>query len=282
MTNTRRRFYRTPGILMAVVAALFVLSGAFALQVGMSFGAESEGAEPLSPGKYIVAAHPYYSHPVTGVTEDSGQNSGIGQGMTESVLGKKALIEVYDGGVTFVTVRFSLMDYIEDIKISAQENAESEYLSVTHTTMQESIGKGTANIRFEIPGENAIVRAEFFVTAMGRVVIFFMNFSEPLAGSGDFITTDTPPAEDSLVFAGAEASGAAELFSGGLSIKTFIIISAAVIVVVILLSVVLRVRKKKKDAAEGAELADMQGELIAPEENPHTVEKPQPEGEGNA
>ncbi|MDR1043405.1 MAG: hypothetical protein LBL54_05810 [Clostridiales Family XIII bacterium] len=189
--------------------------------VGASLGGGVEvaaGDAGLAPGAYVVVAHPYYKHPVTEVMEDSGQNPGIGQGMTESVLGKEALLEVYDGGRVFVTVRFSLMDNIENIKLSAQKDAESEYVPTEFTIVKESMGEGAdakADIRFEIPGVDAIARAEFYVIAMGRDVIFFMNFSDPVAGEGDFITSPAPSDEavpdgsGDVAAAGGDGDGAA-------------------------------------------------------------------------
>ncbi|MDR1293319.1 MAG: hypothetical protein LBJ91_08020 [Clostridiales Family XIII bacterium] len=163
------------------------------------------GDAALAPGAYLVVAHPYYKHPVTGAMEDSGQNPGIGQGMTESVLGKEALLEVYDDGSVYVTVRFSLMDNIEDIRLSAQEDAQSAYVPVEFTIVKESMGEGAdaqADIRFGLPSAGAIVRAEFYVIAMGREVIFFMDFSDPVAGEGDFITSPAPDPDAPLVGGG--------------------------------------------------------------------------------
>jgi hypothetical protein len=149
--------------------------------------------------------------------EDSGQNPGIGQGMTESVLGREALLEVYEDGSVYVTVRFSLMDNIQNIKLSAQKDAGSEYVPTEFAIVKESMGEGKdakADIRFEIPGLSAIARAEFFVVAMGRDVIFFMDFSDPVPGSGDFLTTPAPESGT------GGATGASEGGSDGAAVVT--------------------------------------------------------------
>ena len=41
-------------------------------------------------GSEVGRATPYYSHPITGIIEDAGNNPEIGQGMTENVLHKQA------------------------------------------------------------------------------------------------------------------------------------------------------------------------------------------------
>ena len=168
-------------ILCVLAAALVILTGAPA--------AFQENAEAAAHGVYTVTAAPHYKHPVTGVIEDSGQNPGIGQGMTESVLGRQALLEVDKNGSHFVTVRFSLMDNIRNVKLSVQKNAQSDFKSVQYTVMKEAMAEGTADLRFAVPDENAIARATFYVIPMGRDVVFYMNFSNPVSGSGDFVTS---------------------------------------------------------------------------------------------
>lgn len=252
---------------IGIAAALALAVCAFALQMGAAFGAEPAPAEGIAPGTYILAAHPYYAHPVTGVMEDSGQNPGIGQGMTESVLGKEALLEVYGDGSMYVTVRFALMDNIQDIRLSVQEDAEADYVPVGFETVKEDVaGEGVdakADLRFAAPSVSAIVRAEFFVTAMGRDVIFFMDFSDPVPGSGDFVTTDEAPAGGGEDVADAGAAGASgdagaggadgaqakpeDGFAGGtLDTRTFALIAAAVVVVAVVCALLLRARKKKQ------------------------------------
>jgi hypothetical protein len=233
------------------------------------------GDSELAPGAYVVVAHPYYKHPVTEVMEDSGQNPGIGQGMTESVLGEEALLEVYDDGSVYVTVRFSLMDNIEDIRLSAQKDAKSEYVPADFTIVKESMGEGSdaqADIRFEIPGVNAIARAEFYVIAMGREVIFFMNFTDPVPGEGDFIISPAPAneavsdaddvaaadsdsepeevtatgIESASADASADEAAGAPVGDGKIDVKLFIVIAAVIVAAAVVCGVVLTRGKSKR------------------------------------
>ncbi len=139
---------------------------------------------------YIAKATASYKHPVTGVIEDAGNNEGLGQSMTESVLHAKALIEKTESGKIYATVRIFLTDNISDIKFWTQKRGASSFNSVSATLMQENIGGVyCSDYRFQIPSEDAIVKASFYVTPMGRDVIFFFDFSNLKEGSDDFLVS---------------------------------------------------------------------------------------------
>lgn len=139
---------------------------------------------------YTASANPRYSHPVTGDIEDPGNNEAIGQGMTESVTYETALIEQTDSGNMYATVRLKMMDNISNIKFATQEWGSSGWSSASSSVMQENVGGDyTSDFRFQIPNENAVVRVEFYVTPMGRSIIYFIYFSNFAEGSGDFIVS---------------------------------------------------------------------------------------------
>lgn len=139
---------------------------------------------------YLATAHPYYAHPVTGEVEDAGNNAGIGQAMTESVLNTTALIEKAESGTTYATVRLSLMDNISDVRFATQERGASGWTEVSSEIMQENTGDSyTSDFRFCIPSESGVIRIQLYVTAMGRDVIFYADFSDLQEGSGDFIVS---------------------------------------------------------------------------------------------
>lgn len=139
---------------------------------------------------YVTKATSYYKHPVTGEVEDIGKNEGLGQPMTESVLHPKALLEVDSSGKLYATVRFFLTDHISEVSFSTQKRGETSFKKVSYEITQENIG-GTycSDYRIQIPSEDAIVRAQIYITAMGREVIFYCDFSNKKAGKGDFIAT---------------------------------------------------------------------------------------------
>lgn len=154
-----------------------------------------------SSGIFLADTTPSYAHPVTNQIEDSGNNPGIGQGMTESMIGAKALLEFDTDGTIYATARYYLTDQIRDVKIWTQKTGATGWQSVKATVMQQNVnGKYCTDYRFVIPSKDAIVRTSCYVDAMGREVIFYYTFSNPKEGSGDFVKSiqesDTKVNED--------------------------------------------------------------------------------------
>ena len=118
-----------------------------------------------------------YTHPVTGVIEDSGgeASAATGQGMAESAVGTQGILEVTDSGKYYLTVRFSLMDYASGHDISVQNVGDSTWSSTSVTTTATGAdGSGsTEDACIEVPSESCIVRCSMYVEPMGRNVIFY-------------------------------------------------------------------------------------------------------------
>ena len=139
---------------------------------------------------YLAKATPYYKHPVTGKIEDPGNNEGLGQSMTESVLYSKALLEETSDGKTYATIRIFLTDNISKVRFWTQKNAKDSWKKASAVIMQENMnGKYCSDYRLQIPDKTAILRMRFYVTPMGRDVVFYIRFSNWKKGSGDFITS---------------------------------------------------------------------------------------------
>ena len=163
---------------------------AFVLALVLCIGMREMPLAAETGTAYVATATAYYKHPVTGTVEDAGNNEGLGQSMTESVLHSKALIEKTDSGKLYATVRIFLTDNIENVKFWTQSRGASSFQSVSATLMQENIGGVyCSDYRFQIPAENAVVKASFYVTPMGRDVIFYLDFSNLKEGSSDFIVS---------------------------------------------------------------------------------------------
>lgn len=188
--------YRAVVIVITLLVLLSVMSASYVC------AAESGTA-------YLATATPYYKHPVTGKIEDPGQNEGIGQGMTESVLkGGKGLIEVTDSGKFYATVRFYMMDNISNVRFWAQERGSSGWSRVSARIMQENAGgQYCSDFRMRIPSQNAILRASMYVSAMGRNVVFYIGFSNLKKGSGNFIVSVSNSAGSSGAAASKNSSG---------------------------------------------------------------------------
>lgn len=136
----------------------------------------------------IAKTTPYYSHPVTGVIEDPGNNPGIGQGMTENVVSPQALVETTDDGRIFLTVRYNLANYIKNESFAVQNYGDEDFYSVAAEITGQT--EETRDYRFEIPSKNIVVRATFFVGPMGRDVIFYYTISDFVEGNTDFATLE--------------------------------------------------------------------------------------------
>lgn len=159
-----------------IINSLCILALIFANLINITYAYRQETAKTT----------PYYSHPVTGVIEDPGNNPGIGQGMTENVLSPQALVEHTDDGRIFLSVRFNLANYIKNESFAVQNYGDENFYSVKAEVTGQ--GKETRDYRFEIPGNNVIVRSSFFVEPMGRDVIFYYTISDLVAGNTDFKT----------------------------------------------------------------------------------------------
>ena len=134
---------------------------------------------------YTCSITTSYTHPVTGVIEDSGgeASAATGQGMAESAVGTQGILEVTDSGKYYLTVRFSLMDYASRHDISVQNVGDSTWSSTSMTTTATGAdGSGsTEDACIEVPSESCIVRCSMYVEPMGRDVIFYLypsNYSE--------------------------------------------------------------------------------------------------------
>lgn len=132
----------------------------------------------------IAYMTPHYRHPVTGVIEDSGQNEGIGQGMTESVLFPQALVETDDQGRIYITTRNKLAQHITSMKFAVQKRGGKGYTPVSYQVTKT--GADFKDTRFQIPSKNSIIRMEFYVEPMGRTVIFYGSMGKLVRGNTDF------------------------------------------------------------------------------------------------
>ncbi|MDK8276734.1 MAG: heme-binding Shp domain-containing protein [Peptoniphilus duerdenii] len=136
----------------------------------------------------IATTTPYYSHPVSGVIEDPGNNPGIGQGMTENVVSPQALVETTDDGRIFLTVRYNLANYIKNETFAVQNYGDQDFYSVSAEITGQT--EETRDYRFEIPSKNVVVRTSLYVAPMGRDVIFYFKISDFVEGNTDFATLE--------------------------------------------------------------------------------------------
>ena len=170
---------------LTALAAVLVLSFTQSLT---AFGMET--------GVYLVTVKPSYTNPVTGGVDDPGNNEAIGQGMTERMCGAAGLLEVDSSGQMYLTVRYYLSQFIRNV--SFEEGNGKSYSSATYQEMQKKAAQdGAADIsdkygytdyRIPISNINSVFRGKAYIDAMGRDVVYFFTISDPVPGSGDFVT----------------------------------------------------------------------------------------------
>lgn len=126
---------------------------------------------------YSCRIVPSYRHPVTGKIEDSGGSAGAatGQGMVESCVASKGLLEQTDSGKIYLTFRMGLIDQTSGHRFSVQKRGESGWKKATVEQTRSGKDKNgtTADLRMKVPDKNVILRCVMRVDPMGRDVIFY-------------------------------------------------------------------------------------------------------------
>jgi hypothetical protein len=177
-----------------------LLAGALALTLGIGMTA----VWPLSvraaeEGTYLVTIVPSYKDPETGNIEDPGNNEAIGQGMTERMCGSTALLEVDSSGTMYLTVRYFLSQFINNVTFEERDGGSFKELSYKEVQSKEAV-EGASDIadkygytdyRMKITSLDSVYRGKAFIIPAGRNVIFFFTAKNPVAGSGDFVTSKT-------------------------------------------------------------------------------------------
>lgn len=191
-----------------------ILTGLLTVFMIFGTGALSMTAQAAGGNIYTCTIVPSYSHPVTGVIEDSGgeASSVTGQGMVTGAVGSVGMLEVTDDGSYYLTFRLGLMDYTSNQSFLVQTIGESSW----HTPAMGITGTGTdsngttADVCVQVPGESCIVRGSMYVTPMGRDVIFYLYPKDYTAGntSGMNATMVTEASGSSQTASDSSAGGA--------------------------------------------------------------------------
>lgn len=156
------------------------------LAITLMAGFPAVKAYAASGTVYSCAINRCYTHPVTGVIEDSGGESSYatGQGMVEGCVYSNGILEVTDDGAYYLTIRMSLMDYTSGHSFQVQNVGDSGWSTPSEIgiTGNGSDSNGTtADVCMRVPSENCVVRGSMYVEPMGRDVIFYLypsNYSE--------------------------------------------------------------------------------------------------------
>ncbi|MDO4266355.1 MAG: heme-binding Shp domain-containing protein [Eubacteriales bacterium] len=187
------RFRRQKGAGQSRLTALFA-AWLLAILCSLTMAATALAADA---GTYTVTVKPSYTDPETGRVEDPGNNEAIGQGMTEKLCGPTGLLEVGADGSMYLTVRYYLSQFVTDV--SFEERNGGSYTSLSFQAMQTKAPvEGSTNIdekygytdyRMKIQNTASVFRGKAYIEPMGRSVVYFFTFSNPVAGSADFKTS---------------------------------------------------------------------------------------------
>lgn len=161
------------------------------LAVVLAAGLIAPGAAAAEAPCESAVATGCYRHPVTGKIEDSGGESSeaLGQSMVNSVVSGEALLETAADGQMYLSLRFNLMSNISKTDFRVQKPGDTDWTSVAVERTAE--GEDSADLRLPVPGKDAIVRAECFVDAMGRAVVFYVQVDGFTSGNaGNFARMD--------------------------------------------------------------------------------------------
>jgi hypothetical protein len=77
-----------------------------------------------------------------------------------------------------VTLTFSLTDNFNDLSLSLQTDSEGQYQPLDYSITKEDAQNHTEDVRFKVPGKDALIRVELYSIPMGRQVIFYVGFAD--------------------------------------------------------------------------------------------------------
>lgn len=169
----------------------------------------------LPKGNYLVTVSPSYRDPESGEIEDPGNNEAIGQGMTEKLCGRSGLLEVGEGGEMYLTVRYYLSQFVRDV--SFEERSGGSFSPLSFQEMQTRAPRegadnidekyGYTDYRMKVKNMDSVFRGKAYVEPMGRNVVYFFRFGNPVPGSGDFVLSQENAREESSGAQGRESRG---------------------------------------------------------------------------
>ena len=157
-----------------------LLMGACIAPLGIAGAAQEQALQAVAS----------YANPITGEVEDTGNNPGIGQGMTEElVLRTPAVLLVDAEGSTFITFRVGLVAESLDFALELLDDQGKAAGAVPYSIVAEHPEDNTQDIRIKVPSVDSMLRVSLVSIPMGREVVGFVQF----APEGEVV--DIPVAE---------------------------------------------------------------------------------------
>ena len=144
----------------------------------------------LSDGAYLVSRSTSYTNPLTGQTEDGGENIALGESMVSNIVESQLLVEQ-----TNITVGLGLASNVSNIRFKVMNSSGSmSSVSATKTGSSNANGDSVNHYRLQVSSLDLYISPIMYVNPMGRDVQFFIkpNISSAIVGTGIYSSQMIP------------------------------------------------------------------------------------------
>ena len=140
----------------------------------------------LNDGAYLVSRSTSYTNPLTGKTEDGGENIALGESMVSNSVESQLLVEQINGKY-YITVGLGLASNVSNVRFKVMTSSGSmSSVSATKTGSSSANGDTVNHYRLQVSSLELYISPIMYVNPMGRDVQFFIkpNISSAIAGTG--------------------------------------------------------------------------------------------------
>lgn len=148
----------------------------------------------LSDGAYLVSRSTSYTNPLTGQTEDGGENIALGESMVSNIVESQLLVEQTNGKY-YITVGLGLASNVSNIRFKVMNSSGSmSSVSATKTGSSSANGDTVNHYRLQVSSLDLYISPIMYVNPMGRDVQFFIkpNISSAIVGTGIYSSQMIP------------------------------------------------------------------------------------------
>lgn len=148
----------------------------------------------LSDGAYLVSRSTSYTNPLTGQTEDGGENIALGESMVSNIVESQLLVEQTNGKY-YITVGLGLASNVSNVRFKVMNSSGSmSSVSATKTGSSSANGDTVNHYRLQVNSLDLYISPIMYVNPMGRDVQFFIkpNISSAIAGTGIYSSQMIP------------------------------------------------------------------------------------------
>ena len=148
----------------------------------------------LSDGAYLISRSTSYTNPLTGQTEDGGENIALGESMVSNIVESQLLVEQTNGKY-YITVGLGLASNVSNIRFKVMNSSGSmSSVSATKTGSSSANGDTVNHYRLQVSSLDLYISPIMYVNPMGRDVQFFIkpNISSAIVGTGIYSSQMIP------------------------------------------------------------------------------------------